>query len=754
MSLTASMWTGVSGLLSHGEKMNVIGNNIANVNTVGFKGQRMDFEDFMYQDVYSSAGMTQVGRGVGIGAVMGDFGQGAYEATTEVTDLSIGGRGFFKVKPQGVDTEFFTRAGNFRFDKSGNLNDPNGYTLQGWKIDNTAAPERASGGIAPSTNISQIKGTGVPTDVKLDTWTVQPLQTTKVSIGANLSSDKGADNSRYSGQPFTSLLQNWNGEQPPVKNRPYLSESQYSGSPITIQVFDEAGGTHTLSVYFDKVNPDDYAGGNPSQPMWEYIVTMDPAEDMREVSVPKNAGWYDAAAAMNAVPPKSYTFTEDTVIPGVTPPGGVAGDPFRKGQTISPTDVPAITIPAYTTDPPNPATDGTFETKKMKDTKQAGVLMSGTMTFDSQGQLTNQSAYVLNGNKKPVSTGTAGEFQAGNGYNIDAKGNPIPILNPNNPASYMYATEVSSAGYPMLVGNFTAIPGSHTVGSVPDADRYLIELDFGLKTSNLLNPWKNSGMSLADTNGSIAPTHSDVFTKIVENPDKTSSGTKPYIYENPNYNETEFLKLINADPIDNAAIAKAAKYLGAAHVPNLPPNPGATPPDFATSVTWLDLGAAVAATPAMATSLSTITEPSIKGSNAFTSYKGPDNVATKSQNGYGFGDLTSYTVSGEGILSGIYSNGVTLPLYQISLYDFTCKQGLRREGGNLFSQTLESGDPSSAAAGTSGFGTVNAQMLEGSNVDLSREFVQMISTQRGFQSNSKMITTVDTMLETVITMKR
>lgn len=748
MSLTASMWTGVSGLLSHGEKMNVIGNNIANVNTVGFRGQRMDFEDFMYQNVYSSAGMTQVGRGVGIGAVMGDFGQGAYEQTTEVTDLAIGGRGFFKVKPQGSDSEYFSRAGNFRFDKAGNLNDPNGYTLQGWKIDNTAAPERASGGIAPSTNTSQIKGTGVPTDVKLDTWTVQPLQTTKVSVGANLSSNKGSDNSRYSGNPFTSLLQNWNGEQPPVKNRPYLSESQYSGSPITIEVFDEAGGTHTLSVYFDKVNPDDYAGGNPSQPMWEYVVTMDPAEDMREVSVPKNGGWYEAAALKGTG--KSYTFTEDTVIPGTAPAGG----PFKKGDTI---DAAAITLlTAYEMNPAAGA-DGGFETKKMKDTKQAGVLMSGTMTFDSTGKLTNQSAYVLNGNKKPEGVpGTTGQYVPGNGYNIDAKGNPIPILNPNNPASYMYATEVSSTGYPMLVANFTAIPGSHTVGSVPDADRYLIELDFGLRTSNLLSPWKNNGLSLADTNGSIAPTNSDVFTKIVENPDPATAGTKPYVYENPTYSDKAYLDLFNAATVpptaaEVLALAKAAKYLG-----GTPIITGTAPDNVITGWELPSTGAnpAPAAAPAKATSLSTITEPVIKDSDAFTSYKGPDNVATKSQNGYGFGDLTSYTVNGEGILSGIYSNGVTLPLYQITLYDFTCKQGLRREGGNLFSQTLESGDASSAAAGTSGFGTISAQMLEGSNVDLSREFVQMISTQRGFQSNSKMITTVDTMLETVITMKR
>ena len=136
MSLTASMWTGVSGLLAHGEKMNVVGNNIANVSTVGFKGQRMDFADFVYQNSFSSAGVTQIGRGVKIGAVMGNFSTGPMETTTEATDLAISGRGFFKVKKTGSDQAFYTRAGNFRFNYEGYLMDPNGLAVQGWKVDN------------------------------------------------------------------------------------------------------------------------------------------------------------------------------------------------------------------------------------------------------------------------------------------------------------------------------------------------------------------------------------------------------------------------------------------------------------------------------------------------------------------------------------------------------------------------------------------------------------------------------------------
>ena len=82
------------------------------------------------------------------------------------------------------------------------------------------------------------------------------------------------------------------------------------------------------------------------------------------------------------------------------------------------------------------------------------------------------------------------------------------------------------------------------------------------------------------------------------------------------------------------------------------------------------------------------------------------------------------------------------------------EQGLYREGGNLYSKTKKSGEPRQGVPGFSGFGETAAYYIEQSNVDMSREFVEMISTQRGFQANSKGVTTVDTMLETVINMKR
>ena len=95
-----------------------------------------------------------------------------------------------------------------------------------------------------------------------------------------------------------------------------------------------------------------------------------------------------------------------------------------------------------------------------------------------------------------------------------------------------------------------------------------------------------------------------------------------------------------------------------------------------------------------------------------------------------------------------------LELYAVTLATFTNQHGLRREGGNLFSETLDSGPALTGQAGSTGKGTIDGNALEMSNVDMATQFVSMITTQRGFQANTKVITTVDSLLGEVISMKR
>jgi flagellar hook protein FlgE len=126
----------------------------------------------------------------------------------------------------------------------------------------------------------------------------------------------------------------------------------------------------------------------------------------------------------------------------------------------------------------------------------------------------------------------------------------------------------------------------------------------------------------------------------------------------------------------------------------------------------------------------------------------------QTQDRYPPGVLQNVTVSPEGIISGHYSNGQILDLYQVTLANFNNPWGLSREGGNLFAETLESGVPYTSAPGQNGLGKINPNSLEQSNVDLATEFVKMIISQRGFQANAKVITTTDEILAELMNLKR
>ncbi|WP_243374377.1 flagellar hook basal-body protein [Geotalea sp. SG265] len=157
MSITSAMFTGVSGLLNNGESMNVIGNNISNVNTIGFKGARMLFSDMLSQNIGNN---SQIGRGMQIQKVENLFGQGSFETTENVTDLGIQGNSFFALKPPTAaapvatqNAAFLSRAGAFHVDNTLTLVNPDGYQV----LDTQGNPIKFSNtGAAPTTDFSKI----------------------------------------------------------------------------------------------------------------------------------------------------------------------------------------------------------------------------------------------------------------------------------------------------------------------------------------------------------------------------------------------------------------------------------------------------------------------------------------------------------------------------------------------------------------------------------------------------------------------
>ena len=478
MALTSSLFSGISGLSALGEAMTVIGDNIANISTVGFKASRVTFQDILSQTVSTAAGSAQVGRGTSLSDISSSFSQGSFESTNSTTDLAIGGQGFFIVRdPNDENNEFYTRAGEFRFDKEGNFINPSGYIVRGWALD-------------PDTG----EDLGTIRDIQLSSFTSSPSETTMASAIVNLDS-RAVNNSVGSDEELSTR---WNGADPQGE---YLSPNDYVYQS-TMKVYDSLGSTHDLTIYFDK-------GEDAADPVWEYIVACNPAEDNRIV----------------------------------------------------------------------PAAD-------------KGLLARGTLVFNgTSGRISGTDSSITLSLNEGGGTWTDldnSDALANNGY---------------------FAIE------PQFIG-----------GSPMN-----VRLNFGARWNGSV--WANDSLSTSQ---------------------------------------------------------------------------------YATAST----------------------------------------TVFQSANGYGAGDLQSVTVSTDGAITGLYSNGQVIPLYRVSLAKFQNVQGLYKEGGNLFRETRLSGDPITGRPGSSGLGSISTNSLEQSNVDLATEFVKMITTQRGYQANTKVITVTDQMLQELINLKR
>jgi flagellar hook protein FlgE len=136
-----------------------------------------------------------------------------------------------------------------------------------------------------------------------------------------------------------------------------------------------------------------------------------------------------------------------------------------------------------------------------------------------------------------------------------------------------------------------------------------------------------------------------------------------------------------------------------------------------------------------------------------TQFNSASTVISQDQNGYGAGNLTNVGIKGEGVVVATYSNGQQVKISNLVLAKFNNPGGLELIGSNMFSANNTSGAPRTGLPGPE-LGKVFTNSLEQSNVDMGQEFVKMITVQRGFQANSKIITTVDDMLGELINLKR
>ncbi len=241
-----SFSAGLSGLNANSTFLSVIGNNLANINTIGYKSSSVTFQDLVSQTVGGSNGNPmQVGLGVVTGSISPSFSQGAIENTREATNVAIQGNGFFVVRGQSGNV--YTRAGNFTLNSNGKLVTPDGYFVQGYTQINPAT--------------GAIVTTGQPTDITVAAGALRASSpTTKFRTVTNLSAVAAA------GDSFTT----------------------------SVQVTDSLGAQHVATLEFTK-------GATVGE--WTYSVTL-PAQDMgtaADVEVATGTMAFDASGALATV---------------------------------------------------------------------------------------------------------------------------------------------------------------------------------------------------------------------------------------------------------------------------------------------------------------------------------------------------------------------------------------------------------------------------------------------------------------------
>lgn len=224
-----AMNSGVSGLIAEQQALGVVGDNIANVNTVGYKAERAIFEDVLGHSILAGTSSGLPGAGVAIGAIKQNYTQGSLNTTGISTDVALSGDGFFVANGSvdGITGNFYTRAGQFTLDKDGYLVNPSTLKIQGYA---------ANGDGTYSASLSSIQA---------PTSSIQPRATTGAAVTANLDANAVVPANAWGDTAST-----------------FASQANFS---TTQTVYDTLGNAHTMDLYFR----------NTGTGTWDWHAVMD-----------------------------------------------------------------------------------------------------------------------------------------------------------------------------------------------------------------------------------------------------------------------------------------------------------------------------------------------------------------------------------------------------------------------------------------------------------------------------------------------
>ena len=677
-----SMFSGVSGLKGHQTRMDVIGNNIANVNTTGFKSSRVTFADMISQNLSGAAAPTgniggvnpkQIGLGMAVASTDLIYTNGSVQQTGKNTDVAVSkGDGLFVVSKG--EQKYYTRNGAFGFDAEGNLTIPSsGLYVQGYMAKNGVVNVAGD-------NTTKIR---IPAGKSMEATTTGIASYTK-----NL-------NATTPGYELANILVRYADGTAATTNN-------YTPTEVGKLVLTMDNGR---KIYLASSAPAQTVGSAPTGVLYSSTISNVTASP---------TGHVDAVLAMDSSNPSSPKEINGSSTTTITRTGATSltsgtyayGDKFNiSGKITSVVSSPPSDV-VLTLDANNTITPGTPVTIKVPNPTSFTYAVGDTYT----GQLKITSLTPQAGATVTTADGNSAKLAAA-----------LPAI--------------TSTSTPY------AHTGSATDGIIKSITRQTIYEFAGKKVSSVVLNTK-SGTAV---DGLIAKnyTRGDTFYPSVTTtvPVYDSLGAKhevPVVYTKTGNNKWtlslgsggDTFNITEADgTVTTVALTKtdlnfdtAGSYVSGSASLNLTYTNGAAPQQVA-----LQLG-------------------------AITQYSGTTTIAA-SADGNAAGTLSSVDIDSSGVITGTYTNGVRQREAQIAMAQFNNPSGLTKMGGNLYQESNNSG--TRTISGASDIGTeLTTSALEMSNVDIADQFSDMIITQRGFQSNSKIITVSDEMLETLINMKR
>jgi flagellar hook protein FlgE len=690
-----ALFAGVSGLRSHLVRMDVIGNNIANVNTVAFKTSRVTFKEAFAQLLRGAArpvgdqgGLNpiQVGLGTSIGSIDQDFRQGNLENTGQVTDLAIQGDGFFAVSDGS--RRFYTRAGNFQLDASGHLVAPNnGFVLQGRLADATGSLSSTSaiqdvalplGQKAPAHPTSNVSFTG-----NLDSRDV-PLGTVLETKGLLLGIEQTTSNAG-AGSDVNGLYANGNADAQVLgmtDGRTTVTVSDGTTTKTYTYVTLDTGigdlAFHSLKDLIGEINNDFGATMTASlDSVTGALRFLAGAAPITLALSSTNSTLGNALQSANGALAAAATATSDqfshiavttdlltSLRNGTGTSLGLAG-----GQTIT--------------------VDGN---KGGTAVAQGSLAVTGASTYndyliaiDSAFGVVNPTGVAANASTGALRiTGDGGLVNALSGVNIVVTGGFAPnfdaMMNgaPGNYRLLQTATDVTNAA---SITVYDSIGNPH-----------VISMTF-TKDPTASNRW--------------------TWQVGVPQPAAVTGGDS------------------GAVTFDSNGRLESFTYNSGSTSFQFDPNTGASAP--------VDI------------QFNSGTQGDINGLSQFAA---ASTAVASGQDGYPMGNLENISIDSSGTITGSFTNGVNQTLAQIVLASFNNPGGLVRTGDNMYTTSGNSGEGVLGFAGTSNQSSITSGALESSNVDLAAEFTSMIVAQRGFQANARVITTSDEMLTELVNLKR